>query len=467
MRLLEKLSNKKIFLSLLGTLNLFWYFALFPARMGADAAGLLQIIRSGQSTDWWTGAFYWFFRITSIDGRFPTITALVQLAIMCLSMAYFIRSLPFQKEVQNIALLVFFSLPIYGFFAMSISHDLTQTAGIVLLVAIEIRRLRNIEVEGLSLIILSASLLLITTHTGIIIFGLALLRNMLFLKKRKTLLLSTIVLSVFFFSSIGLTRGLNVHGNFINSSQVKYWSLLAGMKCAVQHEAAELSQKDWSVLLKISSRDNWLEPISCQNYDYQINALRLPEKNYDFSNMEFLGTYLSIAGKNTAIVAMSHIQRARGVLPPLFFQPPSNQVSLDVNVPVGQGTNTALQGGPVFLHPSIDIPGGEDFKPRLFNVLEIPAQGLGFIFNQASWFWGWGGLWLFAGMILLTKRINQKKIQTIVASFYAPIAMHLILIVFIPASVPRYYAYSIVVGVSTAIAYLASAILERGRRLEK
>jgi hypothetical protein len=284
--------------------------------MGADAVGLLQTIRSGQSTDWWTGAFYWFFRITSIDGNYPVITALVQLVIMCVSMVYFVRSLPFQNEVQNIALLVFFSLPIYGFFAMSISHDLTQTTGIMLLVAIEIRRLRNIEVERLPLIIMCASLLLITTHTGIIIFGLALLRNIFFLKQLKTLLLSTIVLSVFFLSSVGLTSGLSVHGHFVNSSQVKYWSLLAGMKCAVQHEAADLSQKDWLVLLKISSRDNWIEPVSCQNYDYQINVLKLWERNYDFSNMEFLETYFSIAGKNTAIVAMSHIQRARGVLTP-------------------------------------------------------------------------------------------------------------------------------------------------------
>ncbi len=467
MVILKNLSGRKRFLVLAAIINLFWFSALFPARMGADAVGLLQTIRSGQSTDWWTGAFYWFFRITSIDGNYPVITALVQLVIMCVSMVYFVRSLPFQKEVQNVTLLVFFSLPIYGFFAMSISHDLTQTAGIVLLVAIEIRRLRNIEVDRLLLIIMCASLLLITTHTGIIIFGLALLRNMLFLKKRKTLLLSTIVLSVFFLSSVGLTSGLNVHGNFINSSQVKYWSLLAGMKCAVQHEAADLSQKDWSVLLKISSRDNWIEPVSCQNYDYQINALKLSERNYDFSNMEFLETYFSIAGKNTAIVAMSHIQRARGVLPPLLFQPPGNQVSLDVDVPIGQGTNTALQGGPVFLHPSIDIPGGEDFKPRLFKVLEIPAQGLGFIFNQASWFWGWGGLWLIAGMIFLTNRINQKKIRTIVAAFYAPITMHLLLIVFIPASMPRYYTYSIVIGVSIAIAYVASGIIERSRRIER
>ena len=461
MVILKNLSGRKGFLVLASIINLFWFFALFPARMGADAVGLLQTIRSGQSTDWWTGAFYWFFRITSIDGQYPVITALVQLVIMCVSMVYFVRSLPFRKEVQNVTLLVFFSLPIYGFFAMSISHDLTQTAGIILLVAIEIRRLRNIEVDRLLLVIMCASLLLITTHTGIIIFGLAILRNIFYLKQRKTLLLSTIVLSVIFLSSVGLTSGLNIHGNFINSSQVKYWTLLAGMKCAVQHEAADLSQKDWSVLLKISSRDNWVEPVSCQNYDYQISALKLSERDYDFSSTEFLETYLSVAGKNPAIVAMSHIQRARGVLPPFIFQPPSNQVSLDVNVPVGQGTNTALQGGPVFLHPSIDLPGAEDSKPQFFKVLEIPAQGLGFIFNQASWFWGWGGLWLFLGVLQLIRLMTFAKIRDVLLALYAPFMMHFLLILFIPVSLPRYYMYSVFIGTCVTIGYLSSKVLER------
>jgi hypothetical protein len=460
---LEKLSNKKIFLSLLGALNLFWFFALFPARMGADAVGLLQIIRNGQSTDWWTGAFYWFFRITSIDGRYPAITALVQLAIFCLCMIYFVRSLPFSKEVQNITLLAFFSLPIYGFFGMSIAHDLTQTAGIILLVAIEIRRLRSLEIHRLNTILLLASLLLITTHTGIVIFGLAVLRNIPYLKFKRTLLILTIVLSVFFLSSIGLTSGLNVYGNFIKSSDLKYGILLADVRCVAQHISAEISPEDWVVLLKISSKENWVDQFSCQHADDQINALKLSEKKYKLSNIEFLETYFSITSDNPAIVAMSHIQRARGVLPPLLFQPPSNQVSLDVSVPLGQGTNTALQSGPVFLHPSIDIPGLVNPKPKLFKLFEIPAQGLGFIFNQASWFWGWGGLWLLLGIVFLIKTMKFHRIRTVLVAFYPPIFMHLLLILLIPTSAPRYYMYSIVIGISVSIAYLTSRIVERGR----
>ena len=67
-------------------------------------------------------------------------------------------------------------------------------------------------------------------------------------------------------------------------------------------------------------------------------------------------------------------------------------------------------------------------------------------------------------MIFLTNRINQKKIRTIVAAFYAPITMHLLLIIFIPASMPRYYFYSIVIGISITIAYFTFKIIERSKR---
>jgi hypothetical protein len=222
---------------------------------------------------------------------------------------------------------------------------------------------------------------------------------------------------------------------------------------------------EWGVLLEISSRENWKLPVSCQNYDTQINTLKLYEKNYDFSDIEFLKTYVSIAGKNPAIVAMSHIQRARGVLPPLLFQPPDNQVSLDASIPIGQRTNTALQSGAVFLHPSIDIVNGESSKPRVFRVLEIPAQGLGFLFNQASWFWGWGGLWLTTGTILLAKLISNQRIKRLIAVFYAPLAMHAILLFFIPTSVPRYYMYSIMTGIAISLGYFVSKVIDRGDRI--
>jgi len=45
--------------------------------------------------------------------------------------------------------------------------------------------------------------------------------------------------------------------------------------------------------------------------------------------------------------------------------------------------------------------------------------------------------------------------------------MHLLLIIFIPASMPRYYIYSIVIGLSIAIAYVTSGITERNRRIER
>ena len=440
--------------------------ALFPARMGADAVGLMQTIRNGQSTDWWTGLFYWLFRITSINTKFITLTAIVQVIIFSLSIIYVVQGTSFSSSVKKRAIIIFHASPIFGFFSMSISHDVTQTSGILILVGIELRLLQGRELSRFATPMFIASFLLSTTHTGFIVTFIAWFAYFARSKKYKHLFFVIIFLTVILLSNFGLTKGLNVHGNFIESSTVKYWSLLAGLKCAVQHPEAEISQEDWNILNKISSTENWKKPVSCENYDRQINALELQDKNYNLQNIEFIKLYLSVTSKNPAIVAMSHIQRARGVLPPLIFQPPSNQVSLNVEEPVGFGTNTALQSGPVFLHPSIDIEEGERNKPFIFNFLETPAQGLALIFNQASWFWGWGGLWLLVALLVLIAQESKTRIRNVILIFYGPISLNLMLIVVIPTSMPRYYMSSIVLGMLFAALFVTKGLAKRYEQLK-
>ena len=443
------------------SINLFWLMALYPARLGADSSALLQMIRDGKSTDWWTGAFYWFLRITSINGHYPQLTSAIQLTVLTCSVIFFLNSLPILQKTKNVIALIFFATPIHGFFAMSLSHDLTQTAGIILLVSIELRNLQNKKILNFPLILLIASLLLLTTHTGIVLVFLALARNYRKLNWKWLFTLALISALIATFSSTGLSKGLNVHGNYLKTSNIKFNWMLAGLKCVAQHPEADLSIEDWGVLKKIANEENWKVAVSCHNYDEQLGTLDLSRSGYQLGSQEFFETYISIAAKNPAVVAMSHIQRARGALPPLLFQPPDNQVPLDVSIPVGQGTNTALQTGPELLHPSNDLSGEENNKPTIFSILEIPAQGAAFIFNQASWFWGWGGLWLSVYFILLIVLLKGVKVWKIVLSTSPLITIHLLLLIAIPTSLPRYYMFSTILGLLLSLITISNAVLKR------
>jgi hypothetical protein len=155
-------------------------------------------------------------------------------------------------------------------------------------------------------------------------------------------------------------------------------------------------------------------------------------------------TYIGIAGRNSAIVVMAHIQRASIALPPPFFAGPQNQVILDPNVPIGLGTNTALQSFAGVLHPSIDEP-SVDKKIAFLKFLEIPAQGLVFIVNQASWFWGWGGLWLWPLGIYALVYLKRRHEGSLLPLLSSTLVLHGLLII-LSAPLPRYVMSTIILG---------------------
>lgn len=428
---------------------LFWFCALYPARIGADYTALLLMIREGNSTDWWTGSYYWFLRITSLDGRFPEITSAFQIVIFLTSIIWFVNSLPGDSKLKRKVIIVFLCLPVFGFFGMTISHDLTQTAGIILLCGIEIRLMRKIAIPRITLIYMFGLALVLTTHSGLLLGIAVLLRTLNLRRIRSSIFILLTIVFFAFVTNVGLTNGLNVYGNFLKTSWIKYWPSVNVLKCITQHPEAEINPSEWVVLERLAPRNAWEKPVSCSDYDITVGAVGHANivKNSDLlMSIDYLRTYLSVFSKNPAIGVMAHIQRARGVLPPILFQPPDNQVIWDVKVPIGLGTNTALQSGPELLHPSIDLPGEEERKPSVFNLLEYPAQGLAFVFNQASWFWGWGGLWLSIALLLLYVRFERSEFKRLVFAMYPALLIHLAYFYFIPTSLPRYYMFSICIG---------------------
>ena len=191
-------------------INLFWLLALYPARLGADSSALLSMIRDGKSTDWWTGTFYWFFRLTSFGGKYPALTSAIQLLIFSSAIIYLIFSFRFSLRTQKLTTVIFLMSPIYGFFGMAIAHDLTQTAGVLLVVAFEFRILNSLEKSRDSLVLPIACALLLTTHSGVILIIIVLFRLLAFKGVKITILTSVILAMVYSLTSHGITKHLEV-----------------------------------------------------------------------------------------------------------------------------------------------------------------------------------------------------------------------------------------------------------------
>jgi hypothetical protein len=254
---------------------------------------------------------------------------------------------------------------------------------------------------------------------------------------------------------------LSLLGNVgIGESIIKHPTMnifLADLKCVTQHPEAEITEFAWVQFEKIAPKEKWLMPLTCSSTDAQIYTLGVEDKELSFSK-DFLKAYLSTVSKNPAIVMQAHLQRSLGALPPPFFQGPENQVDRNIQNPVGLGTNTALQLGPELLHPSIDEP-SVAHKIPILKPLEVIAQAPTFLINQASWFWGWGGLWLYPILIYYLYFLKIRRIRVLLLTLFPTILLHGSYVVVGPGPLGRYYLSTIIAGLGLLISMVVASLM--------
>ena len=441
-RMFDSAKTNFVFVIVISVTMLFWYFAMFPGRLGYDYALAIRMIQRGDSTNWWTALFFWFLRFTTFGGKSIFLASLIGLLVLTFSILYLIFSFPIKQIVRKKAVVSILATPFFGIFAVTVSHDVFQTAGIILLVAIEIRFLRKVVFEKHELVgvLLISYSCLLTTQTGIVFIVL----NLIILLYRREIKISLVL--AFFTILILAISSVGISTDFMKTA--KYYPIVADLKCIAQHPEARITLTEWTFLTEISPKRYWLEAKSCSSIgtagEMPLNVKSIGVNSYFFQN------YFGIISKNPAIFMMSHVQRSRGALPPPFFQGPENQVDLDITNPIGLNTNIALQTGPELLHPSIDEP-SMDLNIPILKPLEFLAQMPTFLINQASWFWGWGGLWLWPIIIFWILKFQESKVSKRLFSLYPLFTLHISLLILNPGALGRYYMSTILIGIIVSI----------------
>jgi hypothetical protein len=443
-------SKRNFFLTYILTSG-FWYLALFPGRLGFDYSEAIRIMKKGESTDWWTALFWRFLQITSFNGRSIALSSLLCLIALGFSLYYLVESLPGRRDVNRISLLLVSCLPLYGAFGVNVSHDVFQVAGILIFVGYQFRFAKQNYVFSVSdkIAIILAVLMVLTTHYGLPIIALNLLLLIInrSFKTALTLFVTTVLISLL--SPIGIER-VPTYGPIL--------PIMADLKCIAQHPEADISETEWIFLESLAPRTEWNQQATCSFIDYSLGTLKSVDLVDVRMSTELVSNYLKIGAKNAAIVAMAHFQRASVALPPPFFFGPPNQVTRDPDVPIGQGTNTALQSKPGVLHPSIDESSVNN-KINLLWPLEMLAQASIFVVNQATWFWGWGGLWLWPIVLFLAFRYINQGIGLRLKIFSNIVLLHSLLLI-LSAPLPRYVMATILLGVLLTINMTVNSYLK-------
>lgn len=419
---------------------LIWWVALFPGRLGYDYALLARIIREGEQTSWWGASYFWLFKITTLNAQFLGFISLLSILALAHAISHFVRSLISDSKLGDKILLFVYLTPFFGVFGLTVSHDVFQSSGIILLTSILIRNhTGSINKTTLRISLPLCGIYLTTTQYGIVIFVLA---TLFLSRKYFSFFVASVAIGVFvsFISNLTIVQEskLTLQKQFFIRDLI-----LIDLKCITQHDGAEITTEEWVFLETFAKKEAWKEKVSCSNPDVLAAPLKLrdTEAPLDFALIENAARIFS---RQPAIPVMSHIQRSRVALPPPFFQPPDNQVELDVNKPIGLGTNTALQNGPGLLHPSIDdeVLGQ---RPSFLRPLEGIALLPAFIVNQASWFWSWGGLWFYPLMIF-TLGITKRRTFAVLGILAPSVLLHLVIVLVGPSSLGRYVMSTILMG---------------------
>lgn len=418
-----------------------WYIGLFPGRIGYDPIQAINLMRINQSTDWWTS---WYFRVlefSTFGGKSIWFASLLSISVLYSSFVFFSNSLPIKQAIRNkITFLVCIS-PLFGNFAVTLSHDTYFVSGILLLVGYSYKLQAGDDSRMMKFIPISAVALLLTSRSGyVVLFSFLVYLFFQNIPIIKILKQGALMLVLFALSNLGITK---------TNVPLEIMPAVADIKCVAQHMGANISNSEWYFLSTINPIENWKKPTTCSSMDEAL----VPLTNSNINSVdkgEFFKKYLSIVTKNAAIVIQAHLQRSSMALPPPFFQGPQNQVDQDIHNPVGQNTNTALQLGPEVLHPSID---DQSLKIELgpFKYIQYFLLLPSFLINQASWFWGWGGLWLWPTLLIPIVNFKLVKLRNLLFVSYPILINHLFLFLFSPIPAPRYVMSTVLIGLTFAL----------------
>jgi hypothetical protein len=455
------LFHRKILLSryqvVICALLIFWYISLFPARIGFDGSKLLESINAGQTVSTWSSGYYYFVQITSIGGRAVFLTSLITLLLLFGSLQWTIKKVFENSRHYKTILIIICITPYFSFTGLTLSHDVFLVMSQLLIIGY----CRSLLSSGPSLreerIVIAAMLLFLNMfHSGILFC--TLLCIIMFISKRKK---PSIVLLILFLSLSGLLK--------LGVEQDKYVGELVGfvvsdLKCIAQHDENRLTEKDWSFLEQYGRKSAWEVPSSCARNDLPEGIFRSNiSPSLDFYKEAFL-----ILSKHPYLVIAAHVQRSAGVLPPPFFIGNVNQVDYSDEKPLGFGTNLALQNGPEIFHPSIDYGNVAGAGNKFSTVPELLALTMAFIFNQASWFWGWGGLWLWPIFIWTLREAKFRPKSDLIISFvmWSPILLQHIIIFVAAIYLPRYTIATIIMGLMCLTSLILKCLESIPRRIE-
>ncbi len=385
----------------------FWYLVFFPGnRMSVDSASTLDAIQQGESTSVGTAIYFRYLQIFSLNGEALFFLSLINILTFYFASRFFCLKMFDNQPNRILFFRIFLISPFFGFFGGMIQHELQFVSGCLILLAL----LKRVKFSGLkrtvnlsSIGIACLGMLLANCRwDGIVI---SLLFVFMFVPKK--LLLKVVISSTFLILVLSQSTLLKVDKM---PSAFKFAPLIGDIKCISSDPLVRLSARDLRFLNNLAG-DNFsklFEPTACSLADHGFFVF----ESFQYSDVEFMKGYFSIALKNPMLILNAHIERGRQVLPPILFRSPPNMFDF-----VNDETQFPSNKRPGILSTlKLTEPNNsfQELQGILQSVLNLPA----YLINQRSSVFGWGGLWVFIVLTLnwfSTQFVSRKQIIIILS----------------------------------------------------
>lgn len=424
---------------------LVYFIGLFPGRPSHDGEFMTDLMKQGESAATWSPLYFRLLQVLTFNGRILAVASVFGLLSLYLSLRFLISTLDFSAEVKFRTRIVIISLPLFGFFGLTVNHDVFAISGILILTGLLFEGSGTLPTKSYNRLIALAAILCSMSWLGIASF-IGFLFSLLLKKRIRLATVSAMSMLVFFLSCAAFLQ--------VDAGPSNRWLPMVGdVKCVVQDPDSTVSEDQWDYLITLAPKSEWLSTASCEIADWAPDTA---EKIFGKNPGKSLRTWLELTKSNQKIVIEAHLQRAAVALPPFFSAPAPNTYSTNFLAPVGAGLPANLFQFSEFLNTARDT-GRYEKSPSIFKPLEVTLISYAYLFNRASSFWGWGGLWILVAISLQVFYLKRPKFLAFLPLLFS----HLLLLIASPGPISRYVFGSILVG----LVFLIATVLSQFKRI--
>jgi len=409
----------------------FWYLVFFPGRMSVDSQSTLSLIRQGGEASSQTAIYFRYLQIFSFNGEILYFISLINILTFYSASRFFCLKMFHDQPRKVLFFRIFLASPFFGFFGGMIQHELQFVSGCLILLAL----LKRNKFSGSKLTLTSSSLGIAAIGILLANFrwdGIVITLIFVFAFVHKKILLKIAIATTFLFVVFNQSALLKVDKM---PNAFKFASLIGDIKCISSDPLVELGSEDLDFLKKLagSNYDRLFEPTACNLADHGFFVF----ESFQYSDIEFMRGYFSIALKNPMLILNAHIERGRQVLPPVLFRSPPNMFDFkDDETQFPSNTRPGILYTMKSIQPTNNL---QELQGVLQSILNLPA----YVINQRSNIWGWGGLWVSLILVfnwMSTRFLSREQILIILA--------HLgFLFLTIPSIDARYLFLEMILGV--------------------